>query len=74
MNNTGTIIIAGIGAVSIGYLVALAVGSTFIDDDYLCVCTGGGTSGVDRKVVTVPVNGPVGQCPHPNRFNNLFCN
>ncbi len=72
MNNTGTIIIAGIGAVSIGYLIALAVGSSFIDDDYLCVCTGG-INGDPREVVKVPVNGPVGDCPHPNRFNNLFC-
>ena len=71
MSNTGTIVITGIGAVSIGYLVALAVGSTFIDDDYLCICTAPGPD--PRKVVKVPVNGPVGDCPHPNRFNNLFC-
>ncbi|MDJ0738819.1 MAG: hypothetical protein QNJ91_03820 [Gammaproteobacteria bacterium] len=73
--NSGTIFIAGIGLISVGYLTALAVGSSFIDDDYLCICDSA-TGGHDGAGATmVPITNPNGgTCPHPNRFNNLFCN
>lgn len=70
--NKGTIFVAGIGLISVGYLTALAVGSSFIDDDYLCIC--GPESGGDAsKATMVPIT-TSGTCPHRNRFNNLFCN
>ena len=70
----GTIFVAGIGLISVGYLTALAVGSSFIDDDYLCIC-GPESGGDPSKATMVPITNPNGgPGPHRNRFNNLFCN
>ncbi|MCB1922751.1 MAG: hypothetical protein KDJ27_03230 [Gammaproteobacteria bacterium] len=71
MNNT-IIFIAGIGAIAAGYLIAMAVAASFIDNDYLCVCTGKTGGDGAQEIIMVPVSGS-GQCPHQNRYNNLFC-